>query len=309
MVKQIRLPCGLNKNGNVVYIEEVKNGLGCECICPGCKQSLIAKNSGKKREHHFAHLNIVDCEHGFQSAVHYMAKELFLEMQYFKFIKNGKPVQYKIDFVALETKIDNIIPDIIVTCDGKSFIVEIYVTHAVDDEKKLKIRNMGISAIEIDLSRFKNDLIDKEMLKTELCRIENFTWVYDADVDLIEQKRSVIQKFGRRLPFRIGNSIPCPFLASNRIKLARFVTLDFCLHCHYCVYQREQRFVTCGKLIMTPVNYETRSKLLPHVFVNDGKVMFSSEFKNYYESFFKKLEQSMQRQYYFFSNLARSMYT
>ena len=309
MVKQIRLPCGLNKNGNVVYIEEVTNGLGCECICPGCKQSLIAKNSGKKREHHFAHLNIAGCEHGYQSAVHYMAKELFLEMEYFKFVKNGKPVQYKIDFVELETKIDAIIPDIIITCDGKTFIVEIYVTHAVDDEKKLKIRNMGISAIEIDLSRFKNDLIDKEMLKTELCRIENFTWVYDADVDLIEQKRSVIQNYGRRLAFQIGNAIPCPFLASHPDRLARFVTLDFCLHCPDCVYQSGQRFVTCGQVIMSPDNCETRSKLLPHVFVNDGKVMFLTEFKNYYESFFKKLEQSMQRQYYFFSNLARSMYT
>lgn len=119
MTKQVSLPCGLSKDGKLIYIDDAANGFKCECFCPACKQALVAKNGGSKREHHFAHLNVVECEHGYQSALHYMAKDLFQELQYLTFIKNGKPVQYKIDSVILECKVDEIIPDIFIVCDGK----------------------------------------------------------------------------------------------------------------------------------------------------------------------------------------------
>lgn len=162
-MKNIKLPYGINTIREVVYIDNAKNGIECECICPACKSPLVAKNGGQKREHHFAHLNIVECEHGYQSALHYMAKDLFLEMEYLTFVKNEKLVKYKIDSVELERKVSDIIPDILVTCDGKQFIVEIYVTHSVDDEKKEKIKSLQMSAIEIDLSKFRNETIDKEI--------------------------------------------------------------------------------------------------------------------------------------------------
>ena len=87
MTKQISLPCGLSKDGKLIYIDDAANGLKCECFCPACKQALVAKNGGKKNAHHFAHLNVVECEHGYQSALHFMAKDLFLEIQYLTFIK------------------------------------------------------------------------------------------------------------------------------------------------------------------------------------------------------------------------------
>lgn len=73
-MKNIKLPCGINKTREVVYIDDAKNGIECECICPACKSPLVAKNGGQKREHHFAHLNIVECEHGYQSALHLYGK-------------------------------------------------------------------------------------------------------------------------------------------------------------------------------------------------------------------------------------------
>lgn len=305
MTNKIKLPCGLNKDGKLIYIEEAIKKQ--EYFCPGCKQKLIAKK-GTERAHHFAHLNIVECEHGYQSALHYMAKDLFLEMKHLTFIKNGKIVQYKIDSVELETRISAIIPDILVTCDGKHFFVEIFVTHAVDDEKKAKIKEMQISAIEINLSRFKNDLINRETLKTELCRTENFSWLYDADVDLLEQKRNITQQFGLKLPIQIGNAIGCPILATQQNQFARFVTLDFCLHCPNCVYQNGQNFVCCGRVLPTPLSPEIRQKLYANVFVNEAKVLFASEFKKYYESFAKNLEIAMQTQYRVFLNIGRGLY-
>ena len=307
-MKQISLPCGLSKDGKLIYIDEAKNGLECECFCPSCKQPLIAKNGGKKREHHFAHLNVAECEHGYQSALHYMAKDLFMEMEYLTFIKNNLSVRYKIDSVELEHKVSDIIPDILVTCDGKQFIVEIYVTHAVDDDKKQKIKNLQISAIEVDISRFKHEMFDKETLKQELCKTENFSWIYDADEDLIAQKKDIISQFGAKLPIQIGNAIGCPILIQQPNQFARFVTLDFCLCCPNCVYQRGNNFVSCGVILPTPLNFETRAKLSANIFVNQHIVLFASEFENYKKQFTKNLEKAMQMQYRIFLNIGRSLY-
>ena len=284
MPNQIKLPCGLNKDGKLIYIDESKNGLACECVCPGCKQPLVAKNNGKKNEHHFAHKSKdYDCEHGYQSALHYMAKDCFLELEYLTFLKNGVAVRYKIDSVVLEQKVDDIIPDILVTCDGKRFIVEIYVTHEVDDEKKQKIKDLQISAVEIDLSRFQHEMIDKEILKQELCNTANFSWVHDADIDLIEQKKAVIQQFGVKIPIQqIGNAVGCPILATQQNQFARFVTFDFCFHCPNCVYQNGSNFVNCGRVLPLLIHGNGRRS---DVFVNDNKVLFASEFTTVQDNF------------------------
>ena len=135
--------CGIREkqdgNGKLIYIDDSEKGQ--EYFCPGCKKLIVARK-GNERAHHFAHKSKkFDCEHGYQSALHYMAKDCFLELEYLTFLKNGVAVRYKIDSVVLEQKVDDIIPDILVTCDGKRFIVEIYVTHEVDDEKKQKIKD------------------------------------------------------------------------------------------------------------------------------------------------------------------------
>lgn len=292
MINTIKLPCGINKDGNLVYIDEVRNGKECECFCPGCKQPLVARNSGKIRKHHFAHLNVVECEHGFQSALHYIAKDLFLEMKVFTFVKNGKPVRYKIDDVILEKKVGDIIPDIIVLCDGKYFIVEIYVTHSVDDDKKDKIREYKISAIEIDLSQIPHESLDKEFLRQEICKTENYSWVYDADNELIEQKRQIIQKYGKIIPIHpITKAVVCPFLGSHPNPSARTVTLDFCLHCPNCVDNCKECSIYCVH------DFSEKVALDPRIFVNENKVMFESDFQNYNKNFLQNLQDAMQRQF------------
>lgn len=195
MTYNIKLPCGIDKDGNIVKIEDAIKGLACGCFCPGCKQPLVAKK-GEKNAYHFAHKSqSFTCEHGYQSALHLLAKELFQKIEYLMFIKNGKIVRYKIDSVEVENRIDDIIPDLLITCDGKKFIVEIFVTHAVDKIKKQKIKDMKISAIEIDLSRFHKEMINSENLNNELTNPENISWYYDADLDYINDKKLETVKF------------------------------------------------------------------------------------------------------------------
>lgn len=304
----IQLPCGVGKDGNIIYIEDAENGLKCDCVCPGCGQPLVAKNNGKKKEHHFAHFRTDECEHGYQSALHYMAKDVFLEMKEFTFMKNGAPVKYRIDDVVLEKSVDSVVPDILVTCDGKRFIVEIFVTHAVDDEKKEKIRSLKLSALEIDLSRFRHAMLDKEALKTEVNNTDNFSWVYDADGDLIEEKRNALQQFGLKIPIGVGGSIRCPFLWNQRNPLLQCVSLSFCRKCPHCYFDGKHAYIACAtNLLSSPIQKE-REKFSKTIFVNENKVMFASEYKQYAENLSKNLQSAIKKQYIILMNIARNSY-
>lgn len=44
--------------GGLVHVDDAPNGKACGCVCPdpGCGQPLIARNNGKKKIHHFAHI-------------------------------------------------------------------------------------------------------------------------------------------------------------------------------------------------------------------------------------------------------------
>ena len=309
MTNTIKLPCGIDKDGNTVYIKDALRGAACNCFCPSCKQPLEARK-GSERAHHFAHKNNgINCEHGFQSALHYMAKDLFMEMQYLIFVKNGKPVQYKIDSVELECRVNEIIPDILITCDGKKFIVEIFVTHAVDDEKKQRIRDMRISAIEIDLSKYPRGKLDKEVLKDELCKTENYSWVYDADEDLINDKKEVIENFGLLIHMDLGKSICCPILSNQKDTFTRFVNISFCQKCPNCVWNGTTNYIRCGRIQPILLNNETRNKASNlAVFVNDKKVLFKSELEKYNKEYPQELQLAVKIQYRIFQNIALSMY-
>ena len=270
-----KLPCAINNKGEVVYIEDAENGLACECFCPGCGKPLVAKNKGKIKEHHFAHKSKeYDCEHGYQSALHYIAKDLFMEMKYLTFRKNEEIVRYKIDSVVLEKRISDFIPDIIVTCDGRPFIVEIFVTHAVDDEKKAKIKEMMISAVEIDVSHLKNETLDKEVLKQELSNPENFSWVYDADNDLINQKKEIIRQNGLKIIVNYpGEYVGCPINVEHNTLHCVAIPFKFCIHCNKCLHENGKCHIFCGKFLS--------QRLDPTILVNENKIMFLSEFRNY----------------------------
>ena len=69
------LTYAIANEGSLVHVDEVKTGQECCCICPFCKEPLIAKNNGVVRVHHFAHHSGTECSLSYESMLHLLAKE------------------------------------------------------------------------------------------------------------------------------------------------------------------------------------------------------------------------------------------
>lgn len=72
------IPFGYKKETDeYVDIDEVENGLACNCICPSCGMRLEARH-GNEREHHFKHHEKAEteCSYSFWVAVRSMAKQI-----------------------------------------------------------------------------------------------------------------------------------------------------------------------------------------------------------------------------------------
>lgn len=185
------LTYAFNAENRLVHINDVKNGLECGCICPGCREKLIAKNDGKIREHHFAHISGNDCGTGYQTIRHIWGKEILFENRIMPIAINGKKGFIKTNQIGMEITLTdlNIIPDVFARAGLQFnniglqftvevlFIVEIYVTHKVDDEKAAIIKKAGIPAVEIDLS--KSTATTKDELAKDLSNQENWNIIND----------------------------------------------------------------------------------------------------------------------------------
>ncbi len=136
----------VNKAGKNVYIDEVPNGKQCGCICKKCGGKLVARH-GKIKVHHFAHISGNDSISCSQTALHILAKEIIAEEGIVPIPRKEKIEFHSADKVELEKSLGDIIPDIFAVVKNRVFMVEILVSHAVDEEKLNKIKEHKISCI------------------------------------------------------------------------------------------------------------------------------------------------------------------
>ena len=177
------------KNGNLISINEVESGLKCDCFCPVCNSQLVARK-GEIKVHHFAHYNSNECESYGESMLHLLAKKIIEENKYLLVPDFDKEVgSYsnlkKIDLTKIEVEkgYNDIKPDIIAWVgDENNFFVEIAVTHKVDYEKLLKIKEYNVSTLEIDLGDYyrSNENFDYNLFKEIiLSGVYNKRWIFD----------------------------------------------------------------------------------------------------------------------------------
>lgn len=72
------------------------------------------------------------------------------------------------------------IPDILLETENGPLLVEIAVTHFIDDRKREKIKRLGIPTIEIDLSKVARDLDHARLEDLLINQTANKSWAFNA---------------------------------------------------------------------------------------------------------------------------------
>ncbi len=225
-----KLAYALNAEGVLVHVDTVPNGDACGCFCPKCKEPLMARNRGSKRQHHFAHKSDSSCQGAYESTLHLMAKEIIKEEKKMMLPKYEKPRQYvteirssyysslcdyepyvkmepyTISFDEIELEKRNDSNDLQPDCVGiinkkkKRLAIEICVTHPVDDIKKEKIKQLELDCVEIIIPN--NFPMEKDKLRNLIINeTSNKRWINCPSGDSylitkeIRQQDEIIQKF------------------------------------------------------------------------------------------------------------------
>ncbi|TDP30773.1 hypothetical protein DEU29_11556 [Idiomarina aquatica] len=238
----------------ITSIEDVPSGLACNCICPSCHAVLVAKKGSEKR-HHFAHHEADEYTHCRETALHLAAKQFFLnndstylppvecQSTSLKTILN-EPYTYEYSFfndmrdiqiVEEEVWLNEYVyrPDIRCEVDiyglWEPLLIEIAVTHKVDDDKMEKIKSSDYSAIEIDLaSLLKQPKVSVDELKQALYQPERIKWlnkssrlldylnsiVCSKNSALVDERNDIIRNWHKQ----ISNQL----LSSGKVNLPRY---------------------------------------------------------------------------------------
>ncbi len=233
-------------DGELIYVDNVKNGLNCNCFCPACGEKLVARNKGKVKSHHFAHYFGTDCSGAVQTALHLLAKEIILEEKNILLPKYDT-LEYRIvdqkiyqcETVYLEKKIESFVPDVIVnSIDGEKILIEIKVTHGIDEFKLNKIRAANISTVEIDLSNTHQDITKENLRKIILEESKLKHWIYHKEGNEFHSKiyeNSVIKPIIRREFEYYVDNCPLKMQLSNNELYANVI--DDCSRCKFFIEQ------------------------------------------------------------------------
>ena len=179
-----RVPFGL-KDGRAWAPAEVPKGKACGCICPGCHAPLAAKAQESRRKRpHFAHLTDTGCQTGRETGIHLRAKQLIAERQELvipawigDLVDMPNPPHARDDEgrlhwgrqvdrlarrvglrdIEVERSFGAYQPDVYAHDECGELLIEIHVTHAVDDCKAVRVQAHGRRMVEIDLSQLHRD--------------------------------------------------------------------------------------------------------------------------------------------------------
>lgn len=207
--RSLRVPFGLREK-RLYEPMQVESGLQCGCTCPGCGARLVARHSPSGRvASNFAHNAGADCATGFETAVHLAAKQLIADRMKLFLPRvvarapgigiSGKDLGRErlvspagvrsLNAVRVEEGLGPIRPDLLVFIGEQKVLVEIAVTHFVDEVKLSRIQALGIPAVEFDLSGLRE--MNFEALENALCsESPKAQWVWHPER---EKERAQLQ--------------------------------------------------------------------------------------------------------------------
>lgn len=191
---------GAEPGGRLVHVSQVPDG-AYALVCPDCASPLIARR-GEQRVWHFAHIAAAECRRAGETALHRMAKEIISESMSILLpafevdtgvqslvVQQEREVTF--DRIDEEVPQEGFRPDLLATlsANGKAhrLLIEVYVTHRVDEVKLARLRRNGVSVIEIDLSRVGRTLSGVE-LKELILRAAPRRWLVHRAEERLQRK-------------------------------------------------------------------------------------------------------------------------
>lgn len=155
--------------GELVHVDDAPNGKACGCVCPdpGCEQPLIARNNGKKRIHHFAHIGGT-CAWSAEYLLAELALEVisergriwFPELSYEapgthlpELIAKGMelPVNYAEKIEVEDRKAPAIVVEIRTSCGCARYVFVPELVHTLSGEQIANLREECRGIVKIDL--------------------------------------------------------------------------------------------------------------------------------------------------------------
>ena len=204
---QLRLRYALFKGTTegLHFVDNVPNGLKCNCVCPHCGKELVARNNPlNKREHHFAHRGGADCKGARMTTLHKLAQEVIaaetkvMLPEYKKQFVQKEAELRTFEQVKLEAvcKIEDSTrrPDCIGYNNNKNdcLWIEIYCRHKIGEIKREEIRRSNQACIEIDFSDILNtDYTEESVRERLLTCFEDREWICHPVWDKEEEAKEV----------------------------------------------------------------------------------------------------------------------
>lgn len=187
---EVLIPYALHTpSGRLIHVSEAENGLDCACICTACKSRVVARQ-GDVNVWHFAHATNHECVNAQETALHLAAKQLLAELG-----QIGLPPLYgrhqgiselaepersvPLTDISLEHRgFAGIVPDVYAVAPDGPLIIEIHVSHAVDEIKAERIAQHGVAAIEISLDRAPDSWRDPVRFRAEVLARATRSWLF-----------------------------------------------------------------------------------------------------------------------------------
>jgi competence protein CoiA-like protein len=151
-----------NKPIDIRQLPLSRNGKKCNCTCVKCNDPLEACQ-GDKRSWYFRHISNKNCSGEPMTALHLMAQYLLtgdksIQTGAGAIMYTGGVTEFPIPNSKRKADVAG------KKLDGSNLILEILVTHKVEEEKRKLFQDQKIHSIEIDLSKVDPDIENDPLL-------------------------------------------------------------------------------------------------------------------------------------------------
>ena len=190
------VPFACSPTGKVVSITEVDRDHRAGFTCAGCGAPVVPKFY-TARANHFAHSPGMVGACG-ETALHRYVKRLISEAEAFSLPRSdtGEVVEFIVVSAVEEAPTgDGRVADVLLTLRGKRgrehrVAVEVYVTHATDDERVRSYRGMHLPLLEIEANALAS-LNPAEIRRVVTSTAEHKRWVWHPLHDRIAGEREI----------------------------------------------------------------------------------------------------------------------